>query len=143
METQKISSTDGYVLRIGTEDLVNQVFSLGKYYAGIQRNFIRGTPILFAAKVGPLGDSIIGYGVVDKVEYLWEMTPEEETYAKEHGWKVGLTLRAATKFSTPLLIKNSILKDDKRKGAFLHGAKLTEDQIDALLDQAEEIQEAQ
>jgi hypothetical protein len=141
MGTKEASSTDGYVLRIGTEDLVSQVFSLGKYYSGIQRSFIHGTPILFAAK-SEGGDSLVGSGVVDKVEYLWEMVPEEETYAKEHGWKIGLTLRAVHKFRTPLLLKNSILKDDKRKGAFLHGAKLTEDQIDALLTQAEQTQEA-
>jgi hypothetical protein len=141
METQQASSTDGYVLRISHEDLVNQVFSLGKYYSGIQRNFIRGTPLLFAAKSKD-GDSIVGYGVVDKIEYLWEMTPEEETYAKEHNWKIALKLRGATRFRTPLLIKNSLLKDDKRRGAYLHGAKLSEETIDALLEQAEEIQEA-
>jgi hypothetical protein len=141
MESQKISSTDGYVLRISHEDLVNQVFSLEKYYSGIQRNFIRGTPLLFAAK-SESGDSLVGYGVVDKIEYLWEMTPEEETYAREHNWKIALTLRGATKFGTPLLIKNSLLKDDKRKGAYLHGAKLTEETMDSLLEQAEKIQEA-
>jgi hypothetical protein len=140
METKKESSTDGYVLRIAHEDLVNQVFSLGKYYSGIQRNFIRGTPLLFAAKTED-GDSIVGYGVIDNVEHLWEMTPADEEYAKEHGWKIALTLRAATRFKIPLLIKNSLLKDDKRKGAFLHGAKLTEETIDGLLEQAEEIQE--
>jgi hypothetical protein len=141
METKKASSTDGYVLRIAHEDLVNQVFSLGKYYSGIQRNFIRGTLLLFAAKSKD-GDSLVGYGVVDKVEYLWEMTPADEEYAKEHNWKIALKLRGATRFRTPLLIKNSLLKDDKRKGAYLHGAKLSEDTIDALLEQAEEIQEA-
>jgi len=140
METKKISSTDGYVLRISHEDLVNQVFSLGKYYSGIQRNFIRGTPLLFAAK-SESGDSLVGYGVVDKVEYLWEMTPADEEYAKEHGWRIALTLRAATRFKNPLLIKNSLLKDDKRKGAYLHGAKLNEDTIDGLLEQAEAAQE--
>jgi hypothetical protein len=66
------------------------------------------------------------------------MTPEEETYAKEHGWKIGLTLRGAIRFRTPLLIKNSILKEDKRRGAYLHGAKLSQETIDALLEQAEE-----
>jgi len=141
METKKASSTNGYVLRISHEDLVNQVFSLGLYYSGVQRNFIRGTPLLFAAKTDD-GDSLVGYGVVDKVKYLWEMTPADEDYAKEHNWKIALTIRAATRFRTPLLIKNSILKDDKRKGAYLHGAKLSEETIDALLEQAEEIQEA-
>jgi len=84
MESQQASSTDGYVLRIAHEDLVNQVFSLGKYYSGIQRNFIRGTPLLFAAK-SEGGDSLVGYGVVYDIEHLWEMTPADENYAKEHG----------------------------------------------------------
>jgi hypothetical protein len=141
METQQASSTDGYVLRISHEDLVNQVFSLGKYYSGIQRNFIRGTPLLFAAK-SESGDSFVGYGVVDNIEHLWEMTPADEDYAKEHNWKIALTLRGTTRFKNPLLIKNSLLKDDKRKGAYLHGAKLSEETMDALLEQAEEIQEA-
>jgi hypothetical protein len=141
METKKASSTDGYVLRIAHEDLVNQVFSLGKYYSGVIRDFKRGTPLLFAAK-SESGDSFVGYGVVDKVEFLWEMTPEEEAYAREHGWKIALTLRGATRFKNPLLVKNSLLKDDKRKGAYLHGVKLTEETIDALLEQAEKIQEA-
>ena len=134
------NQANGYILRISHEVLVNQVFSLGKYYSGIQRNFIRGTPLLFAAR-SEGGDSLVGYGIVDKVEMLWEMTPEEEIYAREHGWKIALTLRGATRFGTPLLIKNSLLKEDKRKGAYLHGAKLSEDTIDALLEQAEEIQE--
>ena len=141
METKQASSTDGYVLRISHEDLVNQVFSLEKYYSGVIRDFKRGTPLLFAAK-SESGDSLVGYGVVDKVEFLWEMTPADEEYAKEHNWKIALKLRGATRFRTPLLIKNSLLKDDKRKGAYLHGAKLSEDTIDALLEQAEEIQEA-
>jgi len=135
------NQANGYILRISHEALVNQVFSLGKYYSGIQRNFIRGTPLLFAAKSKD-GDSLVGYGVVDKIEYLWEMTPEEEAYAREHNWKTALTLRGATRFGTSLLIKNSLLKDDKRKGAYLHGAKLSEDAIDALIEQAEQAQEA-
>jgi len=140
METQQISSADGYVLRISHEDLVNQVFSLGKYYSGVIRDFKRGTPLLFAAK-SEGGDSLVGYGKVYDIEHLWEMTPADEEYAKEHGWKIALTLRGATKFKVPLLIKNSLLKDDKRKGAFLHGAKFSEDTISALLEQAEATQE--
>ena len=141
METQQASSADGYVLRISHEDLVNQVFSLGKYYSGVIRDFKRGTPLLFAAKTEG-GDGFVGYGVVDKVEYLWEMIPADEEYAREHNWKNLLKLRGATKLKTPLLIKDSILKDDKRKGAYLHGAKLSEDTISALLEQAENAQEA-
>jgi len=135
------SSTDGYVLRFVNEDLENQAFTLSKYYSGIIRNWVRGTPLLFAMKTSE-GDALVGYAVVDKIENLWEMPPEEETYAREHGWKIALTLRGVTRFKAPLLIKNSALGSDLRRGAFLHGAKLTEHQIGTLLDQAEEAQEA-
>jgi len=136
METQT-SSTDGYVLRIGNEDLETQVFNIGKYYSGAIRDFKRGTPILFARKVGPLGDSIIGYGVVDKVENLWEMTPEEEDYCRAHGWKLALTLGGTTHLNHVLPLSQSALKEDRRRGAFLHGAKLSETLIDTLLMEAE------
>ncbi len=141
MENSKNSSTDGYLLRLSKENWSEQVFALGKYYAGIQRNWVRGTPILLAKKVEKKGDCIIGYGVVENIENLWEMLPEEENYARENGWKQALKFRGLVQFKTPLLIKNSLLKDDKRRGAFLHGAKLTESQIDGLLEQAEAAQE--
>lgn len=65
------------------------------------------------------------------------MTPEEEDYAKSNGWRIGLTLRGTTRLHTPLPLDESILKMDKRRGALLHGAKITESQLDALLEQAE------
>ena len=139
MDTKQ-SSTNGYILRIGSEDLANRVFTTDRYYSGAIRDFHRGTPILFAAKVGPLGDSIIGYAVVEKAENLWEMITEEESYAKSNGWRIGLTLRGTTRLHSPLPLDESPLKEDKRRGAFLHGAKLTEVQVDALLEQAEERQ---
>jgi hypothetical protein len=71
------------------------------------------------------------------------MTPEEETYVKEHGWKIGLTLRNLVKFPKPLPIKETIMASDKRRGAFLHGAILSEDQVDSILEAAEELQNAE
>lgn len=147
MENQKISSTDGYVLRISREELAKQVFNIGKYYTGLLRDYKRGTPVIFAKAESVDGkkktvDCLIGYGVVDKVEMLWEMSPEEEDYCRGHGWRVGLTLKGGIRFRKPLPMKESALKTDKRRGAFLHGAKFSEETIEALLEQAEEIQEA-
>jgi hypothetical protein len=133
------NQANGCILRISNETLEKQVFEISKYYTGVIRRFVRGTPVIFAAKAAGR-DSFIGYGVVDKVEYLWEMTPEEETYAREHGWKMGLTLRNLVKFPKPLPIKETIMVSDKRRGAFLHGAMLGEDQVDSILEAAEELQ---
>jgi len=130
----------GYILRLSTEDWRDQVYELKKYYSGVMRGWKRETPVLLAMKTDA-GDSFIGYGVVGKVEHLWELSPEEEAYCRENNWKCALTFKALNRFERPYPIKESLLSDDPRKGSFLHAARLTEDQVDALLDAAEEYQE--
>jgi len=129
----------GFILRISRDEWLEQVFRIGKYYTGLIRDYRRGTPILLAKKA-ERGDSFVGYGIVDKVEMLWEMTPEEEDYSRGNGWKCGLTLRGLTRFTRPFPIKESILRDDKRKGSFLNGIKIREDQVDSILEAAENYQ---
>ena len=104
------------------------------------RGWKRETPILLAMKTDA-GDSFIGYGVVGKVEHLWELPPEEEAYCRENNWKCALTFKALNRFERPYPIKESLLSEDPRRGSFLHAARLTEDQVDAILDAAEEYQE--
>ena len=96
-----------------------------------------GTPILLAKKTH-VGDSFLGYGITDKVEMLWEMSAEEEHYCKENGWKVVITFKPIIKFKSPVPIKMTPLKGDKRKGMFLHVVILTEDTVDTILEIAEE-----
>jgi hypothetical protein len=130
----------GYILRISTDDWKDQVFELKKYYSGVMRNWKRGTKILLAKKTEE-GDSFLGYGVADKVEMLWEMNPEEEQYCKENKWKCALTFKPLVTFEKPFPLKHSIMSGDKRKGMFLHGAKLHEDSVDAILEAAEDYQD--
>jgi len=130
----------GYILRLSTEDWRDQVYELKKYYSGVMRGWKRETPVLLAMKTD-VGDSFIGYGVVGKVEHLWELSPEEEAYCRENNWKCALTFKALNRFERPYPIKESLLSEDPRKGSFLHAARLTEDQMDALLDAAEDYQE--
>jgi hypothetical protein len=129
----------GYILRLSTEDWRDQVYELKKYYSGVMRGWKRETPVLLAMKTDA-GDSFIGYGVVGKVEHLWELSPEEEAYCRENNWKCALTFKALNRFERPYPIKESLLSEDPRRGSFLHAARLTEDQVDALLDAAEEYQ---
>ena len=129
----------GYILRVKTEEWENQIFEIRKYYVGLRRDYRRGRVILFMKKVKV--DSIVGYGIIDKVEMLWEMTPEEEAYCKENKWRFALSFKPLIRFRKPYPKKVSILKDDKRKGSFLHGARLTENQVEAILDGAEKYQD--
>ncbi len=129
----------GYILRISLDEWEKQVFEIKKYYTAGRRKWHRGTNILLARKTD-VGDSFIGYGVVGKVEHLWELSPEEETYCQENNWKVVITFKALTRFKNPYPIKSTFLADDPRKGSFLHGVRLTEQQTDDILEAAEELQ---
>ncbi len=130
----------GYILRISTDSWHDQVYELKKYYPGIMRGWKQDTPILLAMKA-EAGDSFIGYGIVDKVEMLWEMSPEEEAYCKENNWKCAITFKTLISYMKPYPIKESILADDPRKGSFLHGVRLTESQINTILEAAEDYQD--
>ena len=134
----QVEERPGYILRVSHDDWVEQIFEIKKYYSGIIRNWRIGTPILLAKKTH-VGDSFLGYGITKKVEMLWEMSPEEEHYCKENGWKVAITFNPLIRFNEPLPIKMTPLKDDKRKGFFLHGILLPEDTVDAILDTAESL----
>ena len=127
----------GYILRVAKDHWLEQIFTINKYYSGVSRNWRRGTPILLAMKAGSR-DCFVGYGVVDKVEMLWEMTPDEEEYCRDNGWKCALTFRGLTRLQEPVPIRETVLSGDRRTGSFLHGAKLTEDQVDSIIEAAEE-----
>ncbi|MDH5790827.1 MAG: hypothetical protein OEZ44_01460 [Candidatus Bathyarchaeota archaeon] len=129
----------GYILRISTDEWVDQVYELKKYYSGVMRGWRRETPILLAKKTD-VGDSFIGYGVIGKIELLWELPPEEEAYCRENNWKCALTFKALNRFEKPYPIRESLLAEDTRKGSFLHGARLKEDEVGAILDAAEAYQ---
>jgi hypothetical protein len=126
----------GYILRIKHVDWLQQIFELKKYYSGILRKWRTGTPILFVMKT-EVGDSFVAYGIVDKFEMLWEMSPEEEYYCKENGWRCAISFKPLIKFSDPLPLKETFLVNDERKGSFLHGITLTQEQVEAILEQTE------
>lgn len=130
----------GYILRVKHEDWAQQVFELNKYYSGIIRRWKKGSPILLAMKTEK-GDSFVGYGITDKTEMLWEMTPEEEQYCKENNWRCAITFQPLIRFENPLPIKETFLANDDRKGRYLHGASLNETQVEILIEQAKEPEE--
>ena len=75
------------------------------------------------------------------IEGQWrELPPEEEAYCQENNWRCVITFKSVDKFEKPFPIKESILSDDPRKGMFLHGARFTEEQIDSILEAAEDYQ---
>lgn len=129
----------GYILRISRDDWVRQVFEKRKYYPGIMRRWSRGTTILLARKTEK-GDSFIGYGIIGRIDMPWELPEEELEYIRSHGWKCVLVFKNLMRFEKPLPLKETFLRDDRRKGKFLHGVPLTVEQVDSILEAAEDLQ---
>ena len=134
-----VGEVGGYILRISKEEWVRQVFEKRKYYPGIMRRWAHGTTILLARKT-ERGDSFIGYGVIGRIDMPWELPEEEREYCKRHGWKCAISFKNLTRFEEPLPIKETFLREDRRKGKFLHGIPLTVEQIDSILESAEDHQ---
>jgi hypothetical protein len=133
---QDNSVSEGYLLRITKNKWVKQVFERTKYYPGIRRKWKQGTIIFFAHKTEK-GDSIIGYGVVEKFQEKNELTLQERIECEKMGWKGAIDFRYVIKFDQPLPIKESALKDLKLRGKYLHGFHLNRARLESLLNQAE------
>lgn len=129
---------EGYILRITKKEWVTQVFDLTRYYVGFRRKWKPGLTIFFVHKTEK-GDALIGYGVVGKVIRRERLSEKEKRECKKHGWTFALDFKYVIKFDEPLLLKDSVLKNLKVRGRYLHGYPLNSERIEALLNQAEQL----
>jgi hypothetical protein len=130
---------DGYILRISTEEWVNQVFDLAIYYTSTSRKWNSGQTILFVHKTN-VGDAVIGYGEVGNIYALDDLAEEEKCKCEKWGWKRAIEFKYVVRFEKPLVVKETFLKDLKLRGKFLHGFPLNKQQLDLIIDQAERLQ---
>lgn len=130
---------DGYILRIATEKWVDQVFGMAIYYTGARRRWKSGQTIIFIHKTS-IGDSIIGYGIIEDVHEKDELSEEEKRECEKYGWKKAIEFKYVVQFKKPLPIKETFLKDSKLRGKYFHGLKLTKEQLSSIISQAERLQ---
>jgi hypothetical protein len=126
----------GYILRIATKQWVNQVFDTAMYYTGARRKWKPEQTILFVHKTS-VGDSIVGYGVVENVYFLDELSDEEKRECERHGWREAIEFKYVKEFEKALPIKETVLKDINVHGKLLHGLPLSSEQINSVINQAE------
>lgn len=130
---------DGYILRIATKKWVDQVFDLTIYYTGARRKWKMGQTIIFMYKTS-VGDAVIGYGVVENIYEIDELSEEEQRECAKYGWKKAIEFKYVVEFKKPLPIKETFLKDSKLHGKYLHGLKLGKEQLNSIISQAERLQ---
>lgn len=134
-----LAEANGYILRIATEKWVNQVFDMVIYYTGLRRRWKPGQTIVFIHKTS-VGDAVVGYGVIGEIYEKDELSEEEKSECEKHGWKKAIEFKYIIKLEKPLPIKETFLKNSKLRGRYLHGLKLTEEQLNSITSQAERLQ---
>ena len=70
--------------------------------------------------------------------YLINDCSHDREYCRDNNWRCALSFKTLRKFSDPYPIQESIFAEDPRKGSFLHGARLTEEQVDTILEAADD-----
>jgi hypothetical protein len=128
----------GYILRISTEEWVDQVFDMAIYYTSVRRKWKPGQSILFVHKTD-VGDAVVGYGVIENVYEKDELSEEEKHECEEHGWKRAIEFKYVLKFEKPLPVKETFLKALRVRGRTLHGFPVNKEQLGSVISQAERL----
>jgi len=129
----------GYILRIATEEWVDQVFNLAIYYTSIHRKWNTGQTIIFVHKTD-VGDAIIGYGEIGNIYASEELSEEERRECEKWRWKKAIEFKYIIRFDKPLPIKETFLKNSRLRGRSLQGFPLKKEQINSIINQTEQLQ---
>jgi hypothetical protein len=127
----------GYVLRITSDYLVDNVFSMAIYYTNLRRKWKAGQTIVFVHRTES-GDAVVGYGVIEDA-YQQNKLPEEERMEPEK-WKKALVFTYVLRSEKPLSVKETFLKEPKFRGRYVHGLALSKEQLDSILDRVGSLQ---
>jgi hypothetical protein len=136
MDSSK-SEVAGHILRIATEQWVDHAFEMAIYYTNMKRKWKYGQAILFIHKTRT-EDAFIGYGVVDHVAERNALSGENRLECERGSWKGAIEFKYVQRFEKPLPVKQTFLKGSKLHGRFVHGLEINKEQVEQILDQAEE-----
>lgn len=128
-----ITRPRNFILRITKEEWLKRVFKIKKYYPGVPRHWERGGIIFFARK-SEVGDSLIGYGIIEDFVKRDNLSVSERLECELMNWRGAILFKEIYKFEPPIPIKETFLANLKAKGKYLHGLKLTESQVAELLE---------
>jgi hypothetical protein len=134
-----MSESEGCVLRIATDAWVAQVFNMATYYTSSSTKLKKDQTIIFIHKTD-VGDSIVGYGVIQDIVDEEMLSSEEKRQCQKYGWKKAVEFSYVLRFEKPLLVKETFFKDTKLRGRCFQGFRLSKEQVNTLVSQAEKSQ---
>lgn len=122
---------ENYILRIAKDEWEEQVFALKAYYAGVRREWEVGSTI-FLIKQTSSGDAFVGYGIIKEITPLGKMDEEEKDMCLNNNWNRKLSFGKLVRFDPPVLVKDTIVSKWGQKGALLHGAPISQSDINSI-----------
>jgi len=123
---------ENYILRISKDEWEKQVFAIKSYYAGVRREWEPNAKILLVKKTES-GDAFIGYATIKKVADLEEMGDEEKDMCINNNWNKKLSFGKLVRFQPPVLVKDTVVSKWRQKGALLHGAPISDTDIESIV----------
>jgi hypothetical protein len=124
-----------YILRIAKDEWEKQVFNLKAYYAGVRRDWEKNSTI-FLIKKTESGDAFVGYGIVKNVISLEDMDDKEKEMCVNNNWNKKLSFGKLVRFEPPVLVKDTMVSKWGQKGALLHGAPISEPDMEFITKMA-------
>ena len=121
-----------YMLRISKDEWVRLVFSKKAYYTSMRRNWKEGGKILFVKKIEE-GDALIGYAIIDSIIDYDSLPSKEKELCLNYGWTKKLVFKKMIRFEPPILIKDTMIAEWPQRGALLHGAPISDEQLDGVI----------
>ncbi len=126
-----------YIMRIADNDEFEaRVFSRRAYYTAMRRRWEKGMRILLAKKIEGKGDAFIGYAVVEKALSVDELSGEERDMCRRNGWSTKVIFSRLVRLQPPILIKHTPVGKWLQKGALLHGAPISDEDLSSVIELA-------
>lgn len=132
MDEEQPDSPRGYVLRITKEEWYRQVFSIKKYFPGVPRRWDPGG-IIFLVRKAEKGDSLIGYGVIERFVKRNLLPEFRRKECEKMGWKGAIIFSELYRIEPPVPVKQTVLGAVGVSGSYLQGYVLTKEQADSIL----------
>ena len=79
------------------------------------------------------GDAFIGYALIRKIIDLEGMNDKEKDMCIDNNWNKKLSFGKLVRFEPPVLVKDTVVAKWGQKGALLHGAPVSETDIESII----------
>ena len=119
-----------FVLRLNSEESERRLFVRRWLYVGVRRGWTSGSKILLLSKF----DTILGFGVVARIQTLEELQENERALCLQKNWSAKLHFAGLARFNPPLPISATPLAS--QNPITLHGSDLAQSAAEEIEDLA-------